>query len=68
MKIFKTWGGAKRYIDTFSTCHKLTVLIVEGVYLVGATDAGTRISRLDRRGKHLSSRLLDKVVPPEVQS
>ncbi len=63
MKSFKTWGGANRYIQTFSSAHRLTVLCLEGTYLVGATDSGTRITRLDRNGLHLSVALLDRVLP-----
>jgi hypothetical protein len=63
MRAFRTWRAAKRYIETFSSAHRLSVLLVEGTYMVGATDPGTRIARLDRRGLHLSVRLLDKVLP-----
>lgn len=63
MKAFKTWRGAKRYIESFDPAHKLTVVLVEGTYLVGATDAATRLTRLDREGHHLSAQLLERVLP-----
>ena len=68
MRAFKTWGGAKRYIDTFSSAHRLSIVVVEGTFLVGPTDRGTRIARLDRDGNHLSTRLLDRVLPESIEA